>query len=223
LHVLVVEDEPKLLENLIIGLTHMGFEVTGVSDGRGVDAALLEKKVDIIVLDLGLPGEDGLEIAKRIRIRSAIGLIIVTSRGLTEDRILGYEGGADLYFVKPVDMGELAAAIRSVERRLAKTSHSVWRLEIESSSLVTPGNIKVRLNSQEISVVKVLLSKIGEDVGRWELLDVLGLPDDVSFYPRLEVLISRMRSKVLKADPAFPLPIHSRYSRGYAFILEIYP
>ncbi len=220
MHVLVVEDEPKLRENLIIGLGHYGFEVTGASDGVGLDAALVEKKIDVIVLDLGLPGEDGVEIAQRIRAQSTIGLIIVTSRGLIEDRIIGYEVGADLYFVKPIDIGELAAAIRSVERRLAQSPGSPWQLEIESSSLITPGKIRVRLNSQEISVLKLLLSKIGEDIGRTELLAVLGLPDDISFYSRLEVLISRLRTKVVKSDPAFPLPIQTRYSRGYAFVTE---
>ena len=216
----MVDDEPKLLENLIIGLTHHGFEVTGASDGIGLDAALVETKIDVIVLDLGLPGEDGVEIAQRIRKQSNIGLIIVTSRGLIEDRIIGYEVGADLYFVKPIDIGELAAAIRSVGRRLIQPYHSRWQLEIKSSSLVTPGKIRVRLNSQEMSVLKLLLAKIGDDVGRTELLVALGRPDEISFYPRLEVLISRLRTKVLKSDPAFPLPIQTRYSRGYAFVTE---
>jgi DNA-binding response OmpR family regulator len=89
------------MENLIIGLTYNGFEVTGASDGIGLDAALLKKKVDVLVLDLGLPGEDGIEIAKRIRNEAKIGLIFVTARGLIEDRIIGYEAGADVYFVKP--------------------------------------------------------------------------------------------------------------------------
>jgi DNA-binding response OmpR family regulator len=220
LRVIIVEDEPKLRENLVIGLTHHGFEVSGVPDGVGLDAALAQKPADVIVLDLGLPGEDGIDIAKRIRRSSKAGLIMVTARGLTEDRITGFESGADVYFVKPVDIMELAAAIRSLGRRIMTPSQLEWHLEIESSSLLTPENIRVRLNAHELVLLQLLISKIGEDVERSELLAALDLPIEISFYPRLDVMISRLRTKVLKYAPSCPLPIHTRYSRGYAFLKE---
>jgi len=220
LRVLVVEDEPKLLENLIIGLTHCGLEVTGVADGVGLDSVLEQNSVDVIVLDLGLPGEDGIEIAKRLRKWPNTGLIIVTARGMTEDRIIGFESGADVYFVKPVDIKELAAAIRSIGRRLSQTSKSGWHLDMESSSLITPKKISIRLNAKERTLMKFFLLNIGTDVPRATILDVLELPNEISFYPRLDVMISRLRSKVIASDPLSPLPIQTRYSSGYTFLNE---
>ena len=145
---------------------------------------------------------------------------MVTARGLIEDRIAGFESGADVYFVKPVDIMELAAAIRSLGRRIVTPCQSEWQLEMESSSLLTPENIRVRLNAHEMVVLQLLLQKIGEDVDRAELLTALDLPNEVSFYPRLDVLISRLRTKVLKLSPTAPIPIQTRYSRGYAFLKE---
>lgn len=220
LRVIVVEDEPKLQENIIIGLTHHGFEVTGVADGIGLDAALAERPADMVVLDLGLPGEDGIEIARRVRARSDIGLIMVTARGMTEERIEGFESGADGYFVKPVDIAELAAAMKSLGKRTKKICQAEWKLEIGSSTLMTPHNVRIRLNAQEVVLLQLFFSKIGEEVERSELLAALGLPNEISFYPRLEVLISRLRTKVLTSAPSYPLPIHTRYSRGYAFLKE---
>ncbi len=220
MHVLVVEDDPKLCENLVIGLTYNGFEVAGVADGIELDAALAHKHFDVIVLDLGLPGEDGIEIAKRIRKRANTGLIMVTARGMTEDRIIGFESGADLYFVKPVDIKELAAAIRGLERRLVQPFQSEWRLDFSSSCLITPNGISIKLSANERSVLKLLLTNIGKDVSRAIILEILGLPDEISFYPRLDVLISRLRSKVAAADPSLSLPIQTRYSHGYTFLKE---
>jgi len=220
LYVLVVEDDPKLRENLAIGLTYNGFEVAGVADGIELDAALANEHFDVIVLDLGLPGEDGIEIAKRIRKRANTGLIMVTARGMTEDRIIGFESGADLYFVKPVDIKELAASIRGLERRLVQPFQSEWWLDFSSSRLITPNGISIKLNANERSVLKLLLANIGKDVSRAIILEILGFPDEISFYPRLDVLISRLRSKVVAADPSLSLPIQTRYSLGYTFLKE---
>ena len=220
MYVLVVEDDPKLRENLAIGLTYNGFEVAGVADGIELDAALANEHFDVIVLDLGLPGEDGIEIAKRIRKRANTGLIMVTARGMTEDRIIGFESGADLYFVKPVDIKELAASIRGLERRLVQPFQSEWWLDFSSSRLITPNGISIKLNANERSVLKLLLANIGKDVSRAIILEILGFPDEISFYPRLDVLISRLRSKVVAADPSLSLPIQTRYSLGYTFLKE---
>ena len=94
LHVIIVDDEPELRDNFMIGLSAHGFEVRGAGDGAALDAALSEQSADLVVLDLGLPGEDGIEIAKRLRDKPKLGIIMVTARGMTEDNILGLENGS---------------------------------------------------------------------------------------------------------------------------------
>lgn len=221
LRVIIVEDEPKLRENFTIGLTHYGFDVRGVADGAAFDAAIAQRPTDVIVLDLGLPGEDGLHIAKRVRDVSDIGIIIVSARGLTEERVQGFDCGADLYFVKPVDLLELAAAIRSLGRRTIQNIVPEWRIEPQSSSLLTPNKVRVRLNTQETAILKLLLEQIGKDVSRAALLNAIDLPNEVSFFPRLDVMLSRLRAKVRTADSMYPLPIQTRYSHGYSFLKDI--
>jgi DNA-binding response OmpR family regulator len=216
--IIVVEDEPVLRDNLIIGLTACGFKVRGVADGRSLDSAMAEQLADVVVLDLGLSGEDGVDIAKRLRGRPELGLIMVTARSSADDRVLGLESGADCYFVKPVNIAELAVAIRNLERRLVKRPDTAWQLNVAASRLGTPQGISVFLTDQECSLLALLLSKTGVNVAYQEIFLALGQPDDIYAKARLEVLVSRLRSKVLKADITSPLPIKARHSIGYIFL-----
>lgn len=221
LRIVLVEDEPELRDNLIIGLTSYGLDVRGAANGTELDATLADQAADIVLLDLGLPGEDGLKIAERLRSNSKTGVIILTARGLTGDRILGLESGADSYFVKPVDIAELAAAIKSLGRRLEKPAEVRWRLNPECSRLYSPNSICITLTAQECLLMRLMISNIGRNVTRTEIFQAIGQPpNDVYSNPRLEVLISRLRSKVHKADPAEPLPLRARHNIGYIFLLE---
>ncbi len=223
LSVIVVEDEPEILENLCIGLSSFQLNTRGASDSIALDRLLAEEPADIIVLDLGLPGEDGIEIARRLqRTQADLGIIMLTARGMVEDKIAGMQSGADNYFVKPVDISVLAAAIRSLGRRLAKlpTACPRWQLDEAASTLRTPNNVAIMLTAQECRFLSMMLARSGENVSKSAIFEQLGLPDEVSFYPRLEVLISRLRSKVAKADPAISLPIRARHNIGYIFLTE---
>lgn len=216
--IIIVEDEPVLRDNLIIGLTAHGFDVRGVADGLLLDRALAEQPADIVVLDLGLPGEDGVDIAMRLKGRPELGLIMVTARSSADDRVLGLESGADCYFVKPVNINELAVAIKNLERRLVKRPDTAWQLNMAASSLCTSGGISVFLTDQECSLLALLLSKAGVNVTYQEIFIALGQPDDIYSKARLEVLVSRLRSKVVKADMTSTLPIKVRHSVGYIFL-----
>jgi len=221
LRVVIVEDEPELLENLTIGLTSRGFRVYGATNGAELDRLLASQSVDVVILDIGLPGEDGITISKRLnQAHPEYGIIMLTARGTTEDKITGMHNGADNYLVKPVDFRELEAAILSLARRLEKPATPGWSLNLAASSLQTPNGVNVSLTAQECMLLQLLLSNAGQNVSRSEILKTLGQPDEISSYPRLEVMISRLRSKTAKADPASPLPLKARHSIGYIFLVK---
>ena len=218
LRIIIVEDEPVLRDNLIIGLTAHGFDVRGVADGVSLDIAMADQPADVVVLDLGLAGEDGVDIANRLKGRGDLGLIMVTARSSADDRILGLQSGADCYFVKPVNINELAVTIKNLKQRLVKRSDTAWQLNTESSTLCTPSGASVFLTDQECRLMRLLLNNPGANVTYQEIFQVLGQPDDIYAKARLEVLVSRLRSKVVKADITSPLPIKARHSIGYVFL-----
>ena len=220
LSIVVVEDEPELREYLMVGLSYYGFEMRGVGDGAELDAALAEKPAHIVLLDLGLPKEGGLEIAARLRDNPTLGIIMLTARSMTEERILGLESGADHYFVKPVDIGELAAAINNLGRRLAPPAATPWSFSPQASSLQSPNGIAIPLTAQECILLKLLFAHLGKNVSRQQIFQALGQPDDISSNARIEVLISRLRAKVQKADPAVSLPLRARHNLGYILLAE---
>jgi len=220
LRIVIVEDEPELREYLGIGLSYYGFEVRGVGDGAELDLALAQKPAHIILLDLGLPREGGLEIAARLRDNPALGIIMLTARSMTEERILGLESGADHYFVKPVDLAELAAAIKNLARRLAAPAATPWNFSAQASNLQTPNGIDIPLTGQECILLELLFAHLGKNVSRQQIFQTLGQPDDISSNARIEVLISRLRAKVHKADPAVALPLRARHSMGYVLLAE---
>jgi DNA-binding response OmpR family regulator len=217
LSVILVEDEPELRENLLLGLSAHGFEMRGVSCGSELNEALELRPAHIVLLDLGLPGEDGLAIAARLEGNPLLGIIMLTARGMTKDRVLGLKSGADNYFVKPVNIAELAVAIRNLGRRLPRPG---WRFCAEESRLHTPNNVSVPLTAQECLLLEPLFARRGQAVPRVEIFASLGHPDDIYANARVVVLISRLRSKVLKADPAAPLPLRSCHSKSYQILAE---
>ncbi len=218
----VVEDDNELRDILVTGLTLFGHNVRAAADGAALDSALAESAADIVILDLGLPVEDGLSIALRLRQQARrCGIIMLTARGKLDDRILGLSSGADLYFVKPVDIRELDAAIRSLARRLCLDRSRAWRFDRQTANLVTPRGASIPLSAQESILVGVLLESAGNNVSRQEIFTALRQPDDFYGDRRLETLISRLRAKVRAADPESTLPIRARHSLGYAFLAEV--
>jgi DNA-binding response OmpR family regulator len=218
LSIVVVEDEAELREYLMTGLSRFGFQVRGAGDGAELDAALAEKPAHIVLLDLGLPREGGLEIAGRLRNDPKLGIIMLTARSMTEERILGLESGADQYFVKPVDITELAAAIKNLGRRLAPPAATRWGFSAEASSLQTPNGVEIPLTALECILLELLFAHLGSNVSRQQIFKALGQPDDISSNARVEVLISRLRAKVHKADPGVSLPLRARHNIGYILL-----
>jgi DNA-binding response OmpR family regulator len=223
LRVIVVEDNLELLDILVTGLRHFGHHALGVGNGQELDKVMEESQVDIVVLDLGLPGEDGIAIAKRLRKNCDCGIVMVTARGEQEQRVLGREIGADLYFVKPVHIQELNAAMINLANRLLKKTKTIWHFSALTSTLITPQGVEIPLTAQECILMQKLLEAPGTTVSRGEIFRMLHQPNDIYADKRLEALVSRLRGKVRSADAGCKLPVHARHNLGYAFLAEAEP
>jgi DNA-binding response OmpR family regulator len=222
MRIALVEDQEELRNVLEAILSRLGHDVRSAGDGLALDRVLADFPADVVVLDLNLPGEDGVAIAQRLRqSKNHCGIIMTTSRALANERINGFENGADLYFVKPIDPMELHAALLNLGRRLKSSAASLetfWRFDLKLSALRTPQGIRIHLTAQECTVMRLLVARSGETVSRSEIFSALGHYDDEYASKRLETLLSRLRSKVRMLDPEVELPIRARHGRGYAFL-----
>ena len=224
LRIIVVEDEEDSRTVLVTILSRFGHDVRGVVDGVSLDRALADYPADVVVLDLNLPGEDGVDIAKRLRRTINCGIVMTTARGQVNERVSGFQSGADLYFPKPFDPLELHASILSLGRRLTSsttTDKSVWHFDPQLSVMFTPRGVSINLTAQESVVIGLLLAVPGKNVSRLEIFSALGHPDDEYASKRLEVLLSRLRLKVRSLDPESELPIRARISKAYAFLADL--
>lgn len=213
LDVLVVEDHVDLSEEIVSYLRARGMTVRSADGGRAMDRAIAERRPDVILLDLGLPDEDGMAIAGRLSDDPRSGLIVITARGRVEDRIHGLNAGADIYLVKPLDMRELEAAIASVMRRRAPPAprSRPWRLDAAHWRLMTPAGDAVGLSEAEIRLLRPFFEAPAAVVDRQVLVERLAI-DARS----IDLLVHRLRRKV-EAEAGVELPLHTVRFRGYAF------
>jgi DNA-binding response OmpR family regulator len=216
IQVAVIEDNPDLRDDLVFTLSHQGLTVAGFGLGAEFDRALVSgASFHVLVLDLGLPGESGLSLARRLR-RSHpdLGIVMLTARSSLADRIRGLSDGADLYLNKPADMGELAASIRAVARRVVRPTPAevVWRLDGVGMHVTRPDGVSIPISLQENLLLRCLCSAPGHFASRRELIAALG-KDEVSYDERtLEVTLSRLRRK-LGAEA----PLKALRGKGYKF------
>lgn len=217
--VLICEDDDDLRDILVQGLVYFGYRTHGVGDGAALDLSIEEHPADIVILDIGLPGEDGFSIAARLRRKyPSLGIVMLTARDPIEDRVKGLSEGADYYYVKPIDLRELASALGSLCRRLQAPRHIGWRLGHTRSTLISPSGGETELTDREMAFLNKLLEVPGASVSRNEILHGLGEQEDFYAERRLETMISRLRAKVRKTCPNEPLPIRARHGSGYAFL-----
>jgi len=178
MRVLLVEDDRMIAQGLLTGLVQEGYTVDHVADGLSAGAALASSAFDLVLLDLGLPGRDGLEVLRELRQRKdATPVIILTARDDRRDRIAGLDAGADDYIVKPFDLDEVAARMRSVLRRVAGRGdpcieHRGIRLNPVTHSVEHDG-VPVRLSAHEYAVLEALLQRPGAVLSRAQLEDRL--------------------------------------------------
>lgn len=216
----LVEDEADLREELVLSLGAMGFDAEGFSDAAEFYRALVARRCDIAVIDVGLPGEDGFSVARHLGTAGDIGVVMLTARRAIEDRLQGLHDGADAYLVKPVDVRELAATLRAVSRRL--TSNSIplkpagaWALAEGGWVLRDPERRELSLTTAERAFLNCLFENRGHAVKRDQLIVALG-GNTFDFDPhRLDSLASRLRRKA--AEVGINLPLRSVRNTGYVF------
>lgn len=219
IRVLVIEDDPDLLDDIVFGLRHEGFETTGLPDGRQLDAYLQQSPADVLVLDIMLPGDDGYTIARKLGSKyPGLGIVMLTGRNGTSDRILGLESGADIYLSKTTERRELVAAIRAVARRVAllPKERALWSLDLEGMKLKSPKGESITLTRQEFLLMQVFSRAYGGEASRRKLIEGLG-HDFMNFDERrLETLMSRLRRK-LAAHAGTKDIIRALRAEGYLF------
>ena len=223
---LVVDDDPELRELTQAYLVKNGFIVNTVETSVGMDEFLATNDVDLLILDLMLPGEHGLAIAKRLKKKKDLPIIIVSAQGEDIDRIVGLEIGADDYLAKPFNPRELLARIRAVLRR---SNGKIEEKETESSRLVfndfeldlnahslSRGGEKVSLTSGEFDLLALLAANPNRVLHRDTILDKLTGAERSPFDRSIDVRVTRLRGK-LEFDPSKPELIKTIWGKGYMF------
>lgn len=226
--ILVVDDDHEIRGLLAEYLEKHGYRVTTAADGTQMEDALRVdgSPVDLVVLDLTLPGEDGLDLCRKLRTHSALPVIMLTARGESYDRILGLETGADDYLTKPFEPRELLARIRSVLRRLqqpvealakAKSLHFAgWTVDLTARHLISPEQVLVALSGAEFRLLKVFLDHPSQILSRDQLLSLTQGRDAENFDRSIDLQVSRLRLK-LNEDARTPQLIKTVRSEGYIF------
>ncbi len=227
-NILVVDDSPQLRELLQRYLDKQGFHTSVVEDGVAMENHLAEYAVDLIILDLMLPGDDGLTLARRLRASSDIPIIILSAHGEDVDRIVGLEVGADDYLPKPFNPRELLARMRAVLRRRQPGSRTEstdpetrihrfgrFRLNLDNLQLSRNGE-EVLLTGGEIALLQVFVEHPNRILSRDRLVDLLKGYDRSPFDRSVDVRVTRLRRKI-ETDPKSPRYIRTVWGKGYLF------
>jgi len=231
-HILVVEDDREISALVARYLRANDCRVSVAADGREMDRQLADGRFDLIVLDLMLPGEDGLSICRRIRRDTRIPIVMLTAKGDALDRIIGLEMGADDYLAKPFNPRELLARIRAVLRRVgegaeatregAARSHGFagFRLDVLGRRLTSPEGAEITLTGAEFDLLLVMVERSGRVLSRDRLLDLTQGRAAGPFERSIDILISRIRRK-MERDPHHPEIIKTVRSGGYMFTADV--
>ena len=221
---LVVDDDAELRDLARQYLEQKGYDVVGAEDGVAMDEALEARAVDLVILDVMLPGEDGLAIAKRLKRTSTVPIIMVSAQGEDVDRIVGLEVGADDYMTKPFNPRELLARIRAVMRRTsgqesAAEPHVIefgsFRLDLNAHRL-TDRERTVPLTTGEFDLLSVFARHPNKVLDRDRILDLLTGAERSPFDRSIDVRVTRLRGKI-ESDPSSPVFIKTIWGKGYLF------
>jgi len=225
--VLVVDDDPAIRQLLADYLGQHGYEVALAASGAAMRAELERAAPAVVLLDIGLPGEDGLTLARYLRERHNVGIIMVTGAGDVVDRVAGLEVGADDYIAKPFDPRELRARLKSVLRRIEKKDAfrtpelrvSIGRcfLDLKTRTLCDAKGREIPITSMEFDLLKALIEHPNQVLSRDQLLSMTRNREWEPFDRSIDIRITRLRRK-LEEDPAHPRAIRTVRGAGYMYI-----
>lgn len=232
-HLLIVDDDKEIRSLLTEYLSGNGYRITAVQDGQAMHRALELNRIDLVVLDLMLPGEDGLTLCREIRSRfSSLPVLILTAKGDEIDRIVGLEMGADDYLAKPFNPRELLARIKSVLRRsvalppnlkvteVKAYKFSNWTLDILTRNLQSPDGLIIPLSGAEYRLFRVFLDHPQKVLNRDQLLELANKRETVLFDRSIDVLVGRIRNR-LKDEVKEPIFIKTIRGEGYVFSMPV--
>ena len=230
--ILVVDDELDLREMVAEYLARHGFHVRTAMDGEAMTARLQEKSADLVILDINMPGEDGLTLARRLREHSDVCIMMLTAAGEIVDRVVGLEMGADDYIAKPFDLRELLARVRTVLRRRADADarnrpeappdtlrFGSWLLDLDAHKLIGEDGMELRLTAMEFDLLHAFARHPNKVLSRNQLLDLAHNRDWEPFDRSIDIRVARLRKK-LERDPAKPQIIKTIPGAGYMYVSE---
>lgn len=230
-HIVVVDDDDDIRSSLAKYLREHGFRVSAAASGSELTSALATTNFDLLILDIMMPGEDGLSICRRIQEDGRLPTIFLTALAEDVDRIVGLELGADDYVVKPFNPRELLARIKSVLRRSQTLPKSVsmtkgrvrfdrWQFDLSSKEIVGPDKVTIRLSSGEHTLLVALIERAGTTLSRNQLIDLTKGREAQLFDRSIDNVISRLRHKI-EIDPKNPTIIQTQWGSGYVFAAEL--
>jgi len=231
-HILIVDDDAEIRRLLGDYLRRNGLRATAVADGKSMWSALETERIDLVVLDLMLPGEDGLTLCHRLRADSDLPVIMLTARGDETDRIVGLEMGADDYVPKPFSPRELLARIKVVLRRSRSLPRNLrpeearlmrfagWTLDTATRNLLSPDGVVVALSGAEYRLLRVLLTHPNRVLSRDQLMDLTRGREADPFDRSIDVQVSRLRQR-LGDDPKDPALIKTVRGEGYVLAAQV--
>jgi len=231
-HILIVDDDRELRDLLSRFLTANGFRVTVARDAREMSKALEDAAIDLVVLDVMMPGKDGFTACRELRATNDVPLIMLTAVSDPTDRIVGLELGADDYLPKPFNSRELLARMRALLRRTATTPRRVaggttqtlqfagWTLDVGRRCLLSPEGTMVTLSTGEFDLLLAFLEHPQRTLTRDQLLDLARGRSPVPFDRSIDVQVSRLRRKI-EADPRSPQIIATVRGDGYMLAANV--
>lgn len=230
--IVVVDDDATLRKRLKTYLQSEGYTVFDAESGQKLREILESTSVDLVVLDLVMPGEDGLSITRYLRENTRVGILILTGKGEAVDRIVGLEMGADDYLAKPFELRELLARVRSILRRMEVNgqqnhgagNHTVrfdgWALDRQKMELCRHGGDPIHLTSAEYRLLEKFVDNAGRTLSRDQLMDAMAEREWTPFDRSIDLHISNLRKKI-EPDPKKPTLIKTVRGFGYVFTAAV--
>lgn len=231
-HLLIVDDDHEIRELLDRFLTKHGYRITTARDGKEMRRAVADWNIDLIILDLMLPGEDGLSLCRNLRAKSHVPIIMLTMMNEETDRIIGLEMGADDYLPKPFNPRELLARIKAVLRRANNPSNDKisfnrhilafegWKLDLGLRRLLSPQKLIVDLSSGEFDLLTAFIEHPMQVMSRDQLMDLTNRRTEIPFDRSVDMQVSRLRHKI-EVNPKEPKLVKTVRGGGYVFTAKV--